>query len=87
MATTCLPHRVVFYTRQGCSLCVTGLEQVTRVCDEYGQGVTVIDIDGDDQLRAQWSDYVPVVEVDGVQQGFWRIDEDRLRRILATPPK
>ncbi|GAA1716430.1 hypothetical protein GCM10009809_10660 [Isoptericola hypogeus] len=35
-------------------------------------------------LVAKYGDYVPVVEVDGVQQGFWRVDGARLARRLAA---
>ncbi len=77
-------ERVVVYNRADCSLCDTALEIVERVCAELGQGYRVVDVDSDPELVAQFSDYVPVVEVDGVQQGFWRIDEARLRRVLAA---
>jgi hypothetical protein len=53
------------------------------VCDETGTRFTTVDVDSSDDLRGAYGDYVPVVTVDGVQQGFWRIDEDRLRRLLA----
>ena len=76
--------RVILYTRVGCYLCGDAQELVTRVCKELNQDFDLIDVDQDPALVAQFSDYVPVVEVDGVQQGFWRIDEDRLRRALTV---
>lgn len=75
--------RVILYTRVGCYLCGDAEELVTRVCQELGKEFAFIDVDQDPTLVAQFSDYVPVVEVDGVQQGFWRIDEDRLRSALT----
>ena len=77
------PVRVTLYTREGCYLCGDAQELVARVCAELGQDYKLVDVDQDPALVAQSSDYVPVVEVDGVQQGFWRIDEDRLRRVLT----
>lgn len=56
---------------------------VARVCSETATGWTTVDVDTSDALRGEYGDYVPVVTVDGVQQGFWRIDEDRLRRLLV----
>jgi hypothetical protein len=59
------------------------------VCGERGEEWLSIDIDepptGMDaaDLRARYGDYVPVVEVDGVQQAFWHLDESRLRRALG----
>lgn len=38
-------------------------------------------------LLAKYSDYVPVVVVDGVPQGFWEVDETRLRRAVEAPPQ
>ena len=70
------------YSRIDCHLCADALEVVQRVCADLGKAFTEVDIDRDPDLRAKYSDYVPVVLVDGVQQGFWRIDEDRLRRVL-----
>ncbi|MEP7763504.1 glutaredoxin family protein [Sanguibacter sp. 25GB23B1] len=75
--------RVVVYTRTGCHLCDDACVVVSRVCGETGTSWTTVDVDASDDLRGVYGDYVPVVTVDGVQQGFWRIDEDRLRRLLA----
>lgn len=76
--------RVVVYSREGCHLCGAALELVARVCAEMGEQFMVLDVDEDPRLVSQYSDYVPVVEVDGVQQGFWRIDEFRLRDALTV---
>ena len=75
--------RVVVYTRAGCHLCVDACSVVASVCAGTATAWTTVDVDTSDTLRAAYGDYVPVVTVDGVQQGFWRIDEDRLRRLLA----
>lgn len=77
------PPRIVVYTRVGCHLCEDACSVVARVCAETATTWTTVDVDTSDTLRATYGDYVPVVTVDGVQQGFWRIDEDRLRRLLA----
>ncbi|XBH20732.1 glutaredoxin family protein [Jonesiaceae bacterium BS-20] len=76
--------RVIVYTRADCPLCDVAIQTVTEVCAELDQTFALVDVDSSPQLRSQWSDYVPVVEVDGVQQGFWRIDEARLRRVLGA---
>lgn len=76
--------RITVYTRVGCHLCTDAIEVVQRVAGELGVNYSEVDIDSEPGLVAQFSEYVPVVEVDGVQQGFWRIDETRLRRALAA---
>lgn len=57
---------------------------VARVCVAAGETWRETDVDTDPALADRYGEYVPVVEVDGVQQGFWRVDGDRLARRLAT---
>ena len=67
---------------------------VAAVCTAAGEDWREVDIESGDgagtdgggtagELVAKYGDYVPVVEVDGVQQGFWRVDGARLARRLA----
>ncbi|SDD72911.1 Glutaredoxin-like domain [Sanguibacter gelidistatuariae] len=76
-------ERVVVYTRAGCHLCAEAEEVVARVCAATGSGWMTIDVDTSPELAGRYGEYVPVVMVDGVQQGFWRIDEARLTRLLT----
>ncbi|KZM36259.1 hypothetical protein OJAG_10490 [Oerskovia enterophila] len=79
------PPRVVLYGRDGCHLCDTAREIVEAVCAE--QQVTWAEVDVDDDptgaLASEYGDYVPVVTVDGVQQGFWQVDGARLAKAIA----
>ncbi|GGM33319.1 glutaredoxin family protein [Promicromonospora citrea] len=75
--------RVVLYTREACHLCEDARAVVARVCEEADQAWQEVDIDSEPGLRDRYGEYVPVVEVDGVQQGFWRVDGARLARLLA----
>jgi hypothetical protein len=77
--------RVVLFTRPGCHLCDDAREVVRQVCAAAGEQWQEVDIEGDasGSLVSRFGDYVPVVEVDGVQQGFWRVDAERLARRLA----
>ncbi len=36
-------------------------------------------------LRAEYSDRVPVILVDGREHGYWRVEESRLRKALRKP--
>jgi hypothetical protein len=54
-----------------------------QVCEGAGAQWREVDIDSAPALREKYGEYVPVVEVDGVQQGFWRVDGARLARLLA----
>ena len=75
--------RVTVYTRTGCGLCTTAEAEVARICADVGAGWTAVDVDSDPTLRAEYGDRVPVIEVDGREHGFWRVEEARLRAALA----
>ncbi|PZR51882.1 glutaredoxin family protein [Xylanimonas oleitrophica] len=77
---------MVLFSRKGCHLCDDAREVVARVCEAAGERWREVDIEsGPDaaDLTARYGEYVPVVEVDGVQQGFWQVDGDRLARRLG----
>lgn len=75
--------RVLLLTREGCHLCDDARAVVESVCAETGEKWREVDIDGDDALRAQYSDLVPVVAVDGVEAGYWRIKAHVVRAALT----
>ncbi len=75
--------RVTFYSRPGCHLCEVAEEVVAQVCAEVGESYVVVMIDDDPELRARFTDEVPVTFVDGRQHDFWRVDPARLRAALA----
>ena len=77
--------RIELFGRAGCHLCDEARAIVETVAAETGAGWTETDVDeaGGDTLE-EYGELVPVVEVDGVRQGYWRIDADRVRRALAT---
>ncbi|MQA60807.1 MAG: glutaredoxin family protein [Actinophytocola sp.] len=76
-------HEVTVVSRQECSLCDVAVEEIERICGELGVPWSVIDVDGDTELRAEYGDLVPVILIDGKQHGYWRVEEDRLRSALA----
>jgi glutaredoxin len=85
------PVRVVLYGRAGCHLCDEARAVVQAVTAETGDGWTEVDVDRAAEtdggaLRSEYGEQVPVVTVDGVPRGFWRIDPARLRTALAAPP-
>ena len=75
--------RVRLLTRVGCHLCDDAAEVLARVCAETGTGWDTVDVDSDDELRAEYGDQVPVVLLDGVEHSYWEVDEQRLRADLA----
>lgn len=75
--------RVVLLGRAGCHLCDDARAVVQRVCDELDVGWEERSIEGDPELERQYGEQIPVTFVDGRQHDFWRVDEDRLRAVLA----
>ena len=81
--------RVVLYGRVGCHLCEAAREVVATVAAEAGVGWLEVDIDDapdSEALVDRYGEVVPVVTVDGVQQGYWRLDRSRLLRALVGGP-
>ncbi len=78
--------RTVLYGRSGCHLCDAARAVVVAVCDRLGEAYVERDVDADPALVAAYGDQVPVVTVDGIQVGFWRIDPERLSARLAAAP-
>jgi glutaredoxin len=74
--------RLTLVSRDGCHLC----EVAEQTLDRIGEPWTRVDVDADPQLLAEYSDRVPVILLDGAEHGYWRVEEDRLRRDLAKPP-
>ena len=75
--------RVVVLTRQGCHLCDDAIAVIETVCRERDVPWQAVDVDSEPELRAQYTDHVPVTFVDGEQLALWTLDETRLRAALA----
>jgi len=75
---------VTVVSRQGCHACKQAEVDVARICGELAVGWSTVDVDADAQLRAEYGDRVPVILIDGVEHGYWSIDEGRLRIALMA---
>ena len=72
-------------TRRGCHLCEDAESVVDRLSRELGFSWDAVDVDQSRQLQDAYGDRVPVILLDGVEHGYWRVEEDRLRRALDRP--
>ncbi|MAT69634.1 MAG: NrdH-redoxin [Planctomycetaceae bacterium] len=70
--------QVVLYTRRECCLC----DDALACLRQHGLEPRLVDIDDDVQLRARFTDCVPVVEIDGVIRFRGRVEPRLLRRLL-----
>jgi glutaredoxin len=75
--------RVVVLVRDGCHLCDDAVAHVESVCSDLGIDWHCVDVDSDAELRAEFTDHVPVTFVDGVQFALWFLDPDALRAALV----
>lgn len=75
--------QVELLTRPGCHLCEDARQVVQEVTASLGLTWTERSIDGEAELTARFGEEIPVLMIDGVQRDFWRIDPQRLRRLLT----
>ena len=78
------PVHVAVLTREGCHLCATAEETLSRIAGEAGLPVERVDVDADPELQAEYGDRVPVVLLDGREHSYFTVDVERLRRDLGT---
>lgn len=76
-------------TRAGCHACEAAKAQLAAILADFGLVAEVLDVDalaqaGDPLPRAEFGDRVPVVLLDGVEHGYWEVDEERLRADLVA---
>ena len=76
--------RVVVLSKPGCHLCEDACAVVARIADDVGVGWEERNILDDAELVAQWSEYIPVVIVDGEVHDVFRVSEERLRAALSN---
>jgi glutaredoxin len=80
-------HRVTLITRAGCHLCEVAEQALRRLTAELGFAYREVDVDGEDALRHEYSDRVPVILIDGKEHGYWRVEEARFRKALEKPAR
>ncbi|MFG1610081.1 glutaredoxin family protein [Actinoplanes sp. NPDC049265] len=78
-----MTSRVTLISRDGCHLCQVAEEALERVVPGAWDRV---DVESSLELERDFGDRVPVVLLDGKEHGYWRVEEERLRRDIAKPP-
>ena len=75
--------RLTLLTKPGCPHC----DEARAVLERIGEPFEERDVTADDALYDEYGDRIPVVLLDGREHGYWDVDEPRLRRDLAAPPR
>jgi glutaredoxin len=76
------PLDLTIYSRPGCHLCEAAKAQVAPLLEEFGGHLAEINIDEDEQLRAQYDYDVPVLVLGSRKIAKHRVDLRQFRRQL-----
>jgi glutaredoxin len=74
--------KVVFYHAPECHLCAAARRVLEAARAEKDFELDEVDISGDPELEAQYREWLPVVEIDGVRAFTYFVQPDALRRKL-----
>ncbi|WP_027804084.1 glutaredoxin family protein [Paraburkholderia dilworthii] len=75
---------LTLYGRAWCHLCDDMRAALEPLLVEFGAHVDVVDIDSDPLLETRYNELVPVLLCDGVELCHYRLDESRVRGVLAA---
>jgi glutaredoxin len=79
------PLDLTLYTRADCRLCEQMKRELAPLVAEAGARLTEVDIDADPDLRARYTDDVPVLLLGAREVARHRLDAEAFRRELASP--
>lgn len=75
--------RLDLYSAPGCSLCEVALAELAPLAAELGFTIRVVDISGDPDLERRYRPRIPVAEIGGRTVFKYRVDQGRLRELVA----
>lgn len=73
---------VTLYTRKGCHLCEEAKQEIERLRAAAEFQLEILDVDADPELRARFSDEVPVVFINGRKAFKYRVEPKQFLRRL-----
>ena len=76
-------NRVTLYTKDGCHLCEEARAVLDRVRKDMPFAIEEVFLTEDDERFAGYRESIPVVAVNGSTVFKYRVDEGRLRALLA----
>jgi glutaredoxin len=71
-------RRVTVYHAEGCHLCERALEVVREAQEQEPFELDLVDIGGRAELEAEYREYIPVIEIDGVRAFAYFVSVDAL---------
>lgn len=76
-------HRITLLTKPGCHLCDDARLVIERVAAELEVPWDERDVTARAEDFQEYGDRIPVIMIDGREHGYWRVEEQRLRKALA----
>lgn len=76
-------HRITLLTKPGCHLCDDARLVIERVAAELEVPWDERDVAARAEDFQEYGDRIPVIMIDGREHGYWRVEEQRLRKALA----
>jgi len=73
---------ITVISRHGCHLCDVAVDLLESLRKELNFEIEKVFIDGDEKLEKLYGEQVPVIQIDGVHHGFWRVDPERFKSSL-----
>ncbi|AQQ14258.1 hypothetical protein CGLAU_01335 [Corynebacterium glaucum] len=74
---------VELMVRASCGSCARVAAQIQPVVDKHAASFSLVDVDADLELAAEYGDRVPVVVIDGEEFACWEVDNQELAEELA----
>lgn len=78
-----MSHLITLLGKPGCHLCDVAREVIARVAGELGVPWEERDVRADPDDLLEYAERIPVILIDGREHGYFRIEEDRLRKALT----
>ena len=75
---------LTLYTRAGCHLCETMLEELQPFVEKYTLEVQLVDIDSDDELLRRYAIKIPVLALEGETLCQYQLDAEVLGQALKA---
>ena len=76
--------KVSIYSRTGCHLCETAIDQINSVKNELNFDLEIKLIDGNSELEKMYGDQVPVILIDNQPHDYWRVDLNRFTSAINS---
>lgn len=76
--------KVIFYSKENCSLCEKGLALVKELQKEIPFDYDVVDIYKDDELLELYQIMIPVVKIDNEIASYGILEKDLIRKRLLS---